>query len=112
MDVLFRMGQATAAEVEGALSDAPSYSAVRTLLRILEEKGHISHESDGARYVYKAKVAKEAAGNSALSHLVKTFFEGSAAKVVSALVDHGSRLTKEELDEIARLIARARKEGK
>lgn len=112
MDVLFQLGQATAAEVQTALPEAPSNSAVRTLLRILEDKGHIQHVAEGARYVYKPKAPREAVRNNALTHIVQTFFEGSAAKVVSALVGQDSKLSREELDEIARLVARARKEGK
>ena len=112
MDVLFQMGQATAAEVQAALPEAPSYSAVRTLLRILEEKGHIAHENDGTRYVYKPKAPREAVRNNALTHVVQTFFEGSAAKVVSALLGQDAKLSPEELEEIARMVARARKDGK
>lgn len=112
MDVLFERGKATAAEVQAKLSGTPSYSAVRTFLRILETKQHVEHEVEGARYVYRPKIAKESAQRTALSHLVQTFFEGSAAKVVSLLVNQGAKLSGEELDEIANLVARARKDGK
>jgi len=87
MDVLYRMGRATAAEIQESLPLAPSYSATRALLRILEEKGHIRHETDGPRYVFVPKVSRDSAKKSALRHLVQTFFEGSAAKLVSTLVN-------------------------
>ena len=112
MDVLFRCGKASAAEVQSELAEAPSYSAVRTLLRILEDKGHVEHEADGSRYIYRPKTNQQDAQKSALTHLMQTFFEGSASKVVSALVNHGEKISPEELEEIATLVAGARKEGK
>jgi predicted transcriptional regulator len=111
MDVLFRAGRATAAEVMEQLSGEPSYSTVRTQLRVLEEKGHVRHEDDGVRFVYMPAVTRQAARKSALRHLLDTFFDGSAEKAVAALLGgEGSRVTGEELDRIADLISRAQKE--
>ena len=111
LDILYAKGSATAAEVLQALPDPPSYSAVRALLRILEEKGHAQHQSQGTRYVYLPLVPRESAGNSALSRIVSTFFDGSAARAAAALVDSGS-LSDEELSRLSALIDRARKEGR
>ena len=112
MDVLFRRGRATAAEVMDDLPGSPSYSTVRTQLRVLEEKGHVRHEEEGVRYVYMAVVKRHAARKSALRHLVDTFFDGSAEKAVAALLGgEGARLTDEQIDRIAGLIEKARKEG-
>src|SRR5262247_1849439 len=111
MDILFRLGRATAAEVMEELPGDPSYSTVRTQLRVLEEKGHVRHEEEGLRYVYSAAVPRHAARKSALKHLVETFFDGSAEKTVAALLGgEGARLTDAELDRIADLITRARKD--
>lgn len=113
MDILYRRGRATAAEVLSDLPGEPSYSTVRTQLRVLEEKGHVRHEEEGLRYVYSPAVPRHAARKSALRHLVNTFFDGSTEKVVGALLGgDAARLTDEELDRISDLIARARKEGK
>ena len=111
MDVIYRLGRATAAEVLERLPNPPSYSAVRAMLRVLEEKGHVRHEQDGQRYVYLPTVAREKARKSALAHLVKTFFDGSVERAVTALLDSGGRLTDDEYDRLARLIKRARSEG-
>ena len=112
MDILYRRGRATAGEVMADLSGSPNYSTVRTQLRVLEEKGHVRHEEQGLRYVYMAAVPRGAARKSALRHLIDTFFDGSAEQVVGALLGGaGSRLTDEELDRIAELVARARKDG-
>lgn len=112
MDILYRRGRATAAEVMADLPGDPSYSTVRTHLRILETKGHVRHEQDGVRYVYTAAVPRHSARRSALRHLVDTFFDGSAEKVVSALLGgEGARLDESQLDRIAALIDKARKEG-
>lgn len=112
MDILYRRGRATAAEVLDDLPGNTSYSTVRTQLRVLEEKGHARHEEDGVRYVYLPAVPRHAARKSALKHLVNTFFDGSPEKVVEALLGaEGARLSDEDLDRIAALIARARKEG-
>jgi BlaI family transcriptional regulator, penicillinase repressor len=111
MDILYRLGRATAAEVMEALPGDPHSSTVRTQLRVLEEKGHVRHEEDGLRYVYVPAVPRHAARKSALRHLVDTFFDGSAEKTVAALLGgERSRLSEEELNRIAGLIARARKE--
>ena len=111
LDILYAKGTATAAEVQEALPDPPSYSAVRALLRILEDKGHARHETQGTRYVYLPTVAREDARNSALRRIVKTFFDGSAAQAAAALVDSGS-LSDEDLSRLSSLIDRARKEGR
>jgi predicted transcriptional regulator len=111
MDVLFRAGRATAADVMDQLSGGPSYSTVRTQLRVLEEKGHVRHEDDGVRFVYMPAVTRQTARKSALRHLLDTFFDGSAEKAVAALLGgEGSRVTSEELQRIADLISKARKE--
>lgn len=109
LDILFRLREATAAEIREALPDAPSYSAVRALLRIMEDKGHVIHREDGPRYVYLPSVATESASRSALRHVLDTFFEGSAAGAMAALLDDkSSRLSAEELDRLQALIDRAR----
>ena len=112
MDILFRLGRATAAEVMDALPGNSSYSTVRTQLRVLEEKGHVRHDADGVRFVYMAAVARHTARKSALRHVVETFFEGSAEKAVAALLGgEGAKLTDEQIGRIAEMIAKARKEG-
>jgi BlaI family penicillinase repressor len=109
MDVLFRRGRATAADVMDDLPGSSSYSTVRTQLRVLEEKGHVRHEEDGVRYVYVPAVRRHTARRSALKHLVETFFDGSAEKAVAALLGgEATRVSGEELDRIADLIAKAR----
>ena len=111
MDILYRRGRATANDVMADLSGEPSYSTVRTQLRVLESKGHVRHEEEGLRYVYAAAVPRHAARKSALKHLVETFFDGSAEKTVAALLGgEGSRLTDAELERIADLISKARKD--
>jgi len=113
MDVIFARGKATAAEVMEDLPDAPGYSAVRAMLRKLEDKGHVRHEQDGPRYVYAATTALEEAQESALQRLVRTFFAGSSGKAAAALLDMPSaKLTDTELDELAELIEQARKGGR
>jgi predicted transcriptional regulator len=112
LDVLYRLGRATAAEVTAELDDAPTSTTVRGLLRILEEKGHVRHEQDGLRYVYLPAVPREDAGVSVLSHVLKTFFEGSPARAMAALL--GSRadgLTGAELERLARIVEDARRES-
>ena len=112
MDVLYRLGRATAADVLAALPGSPHYSTVRTQLRVLEEKGHVRHESDGLRYVYVPTLARHTARKAALRHLVDTFFDGSAEQVVAAVLGgEAARLSDEDLNRIARLVARARKQG-
>src|SRR4030095_10634394 len=112
MDILYRRGRATAAEVMEDLPGEPSYSTVRTQLRVLEGKGHVRHEADGVRLVYMPAVARRAARKSALRHLVDTFFDGSPEKAVAALLGgEGSRLSEEQLQRIADMIDKARKDG-
>lgn len=111
MDILHRRGRATAHEVLEGLADPPSYSAVRALLRLLEDRGHVKHTIDGQRYVYTPVVARSDARKSALSHLLKTFFGGSVEDAVAALVDR-SKLSREELDRLSEIIDRAKKEGR
>ena len=113
MDILYRRGRATAGEVMEQLPGDPSYSTVRTQLRVLEDKGHVRHEEEGLRYVYVPAVPRHAARKSALRHLVDTFFDGSAEQVVAAVLGgESARLTDEELNRIAAMVAKARKEGK
>lgn len=112
LDILYQHGRATAADVQHALPDPPSYSAVRAMLRILEDKGHIRHEQDGPRYIYRPTVARDNAKRSALRHILQTFFDGSAEQAISALLDESSsKLSGAELDRLARLIDQARNTG-
>jgi BlaI family penicillinase repressor len=112
MDILYKRGRATAGEVMEDLPGDPHYSTVRTQLRVLEGKGHVTHEEHGLRYIYMAAVPRRAARKSALRHLVDTFFDGSAEQVVAAVLGgEGSKVSEEELDRIAELVAKARKEG-
>jgi predicted transcriptional regulator len=113
MDLLYRLGRGTASEIRDRLPGTPSDSTVRTQLRVLEEKGHVRHEEVGLRYVYLPTVSRQTARRAALRHLVDTFFEGSTAKIVTTLLDsEASRLSDDELDRIAALIAAARKESR
>lgn len=109
MDILISRERASAAEIQSGLSDPPSYSAVRATLRVMEEKGYIRHEQQGASYVYLPKVAPERARRSAVRHMLDTFFHGSPEKLMAALLD--SKPTPEELDRIASMIAEARRKG-
>lgn len=110
MDSLYARGEATVSEVLEDLPDAPSYSAVRAMLRKLEEKGHLTHDARGARYVYRPTVPRAAARETALRRLVRTFFDGSPSKVVAALLDPSSaQLTEDELEELSELIEEARR---
>ena len=112
VDILYAHGRATAAEVQAALPEPPSYSAVRAMLRILEDKGHVRHEQDGPRYVYLPTVARDRAKKTALRHVLQTFFNGSAEQALSALLDESdTRLSDQELDRLARVIDRARRTG-
>jgi BlaI family transcriptional regulator, penicillinase repressor len=112
MDVLYKLERASVAEVLAELPEKPNYSTVRAQLRVLEEKGHLRHEEQGLRYVYLPAVPRGVARRSALRHLVDTFFEGSTEKVVAALLGgEVSRISPEELERLARLIAKDRKEG-
>ena len=113
MDLLYRIGRATAAEIRQSLPGDSSDSTVRTQLRVLEDKGHVRHEEHGLRFIYMPMVPRHAARKSALNHLVDTFFDGSHAKVVTTLLgSDASRLSDEDLDRIAGLIAAARKAGR
>ena len=113
MDILHRRGRATAHEVMDDLADPPSYSAVRTFLRLLEERGHVRHEQDGPRYVYTPTVARREAQRSAITHLIDTFFDGSVEDAVATLVESSKpKLSAQELDRIAALVAKAKKEGR
>lgn len=111
MDVVYQRGRATVAEVLDALPDPPSYSAVRALLRVLEEKGHLRHKREGARYVFLPTVPRETARRSALTRVVRTFFGGSTEAAVAALIDQSS-LSDMDLDRLQDLIDRARQEGR
>jgi predicted transcriptional regulator len=112
MDILYRRGHATGAEVMHDLLGDPSYSTVRTQLRVLESKGHVRHQEEGLRFVYIPAVPRHAARKSALRHVMDTFFDGSTEKVVGALLGgEGARLSEGELERIAKLVAKAKKEG-
>ncbi len=111
MDALFAAGSATGQEIQQQLPDPPSYSTVRTILRVLERKGYVRHREEGLRYVYEPAIARDTARKSAVQRLLRTFFEGSAQQAVAALIDPKvSRISPKELDEIAELVNRARKE--
>ncbi len=113
MEILYQRGKASASEVRDSMEDAPSYSAVRAMLRVLEEKGHITHQAEGLKYVYVPVVAHDKAKRSAVRHLLDTFFSDSPEQVVAALLDvSAKRLTNEELDRMAAMIEEAKKEGK
>jgi predicted transcriptional regulator len=110
MDVVYRRGTATAAQVAADLPDPPTPTAVRTMLRILEDKGHLTHERDGLRHIYRAVVDREKARESVIAHVVRTFFNGSAEQAMATLIDRsGHRLTDAELARLAGLINKARK---
>ena len=112
MDILYQRGRATAAEIHEALPDAPSYSAVRAKLRVLEEKGHVRHEEEALRYVYLPTVARDMARKSALRHMVSTFFAGSVEETVAALLDmSAANLAPGDLERISQMIETARKQG-
>jgi predicted transcriptional regulator len=113
MEILYQRGKASASEVRAAMPDAPGYSAVRAMLRVLEEKGQVKHLAEGLKYVYVPVVNPDKAKRSAVKHLLDTFFSDSPEQVVAALLDVSSkRLTREELDRMAELIDKAKKEGK
>jgi len=113
MEILYQRGKASAGEIREGMPDPPSYSAVRATLRVLEEKGHIKHEAEGLKYVYVPMVNQAKAKRSAVKNLLDTFFGSSPEQVVAALLDVSSkRLTHEELDRMAEMIERAKKEGR
>ena len=113
MDILYQRGKASASDVREAMEAAPGYSAVRAMLRVLEEKGHVKHQAEGLKYVYVPVVARDKAKRSAVKHVMETFFNGSAEQIVAALLDVSStRLTREELDRMSEMIEQAKKEGK
>ena len=111
MDIVYRRGEATAAQIRAAMPDPPSYSAIRALLRILVDKAHLQHREDGPRYVYSATLPRQKARARALSQLVDTFFEGSALKAASALLGSSRKLSQDELDELSAQIDAARQRG-
>ena len=112
MDILYKLGRASVGQVLRKLADKPSYSTVRAQLRVLEEKGHVRHEEHGLRYVYAPAVPRDVARRSALRHLVETFFDGSTEKVVAALLGgEVARISPEELDRLAGLLAKGRKDS-
>jgi predicted transcriptional regulator len=113
MDILYQRGKGSASEVREAMEAAPGYSAVRAMLRVLEEKGHVKHQAEGLKYVYVPVVARDKAKRSAVKHVMETFFNGSAEQIVAALLDVSStRLTREELDRMSEMIEQAKREGK
>jgi BlaI family transcriptional regulator, penicillinase repressor len=113
LDILYQRGKASASEVREAMTDAPGYSAVRALLRVLEEKGHVRHQAAGLKYVYLPTVTRDKAKRSAVKHLLDTFFKDSPEQVVAALLDISStRLTREELNRMSEMIEKAKREGK
>lgn len=113
LDAVYRLGRASVAEVRAELPDPPSYSAVRGMLNLLKDKGHVRHEADGLRYVYLPVVDPADARRSALAHVVRTFFGGSPAEAASALFDlPDSTLSREELAQLSRLVKHAAKEGR
>ena len=108
MDIIYQLGAATAADVHARMSDAPTYTAVRGLLRILEAKKHLTHERAGARYIYRPLLPKDRAGETVLRHVVRTFFDGSASRAVAALLGRQSEVSDEELERLTQLIREAR----
>jgi len=113
LDTIYRLGKASAAEIREALPDPPTYTAVRTHLGILQEKGHVKFESDGTRYIYEPVVPREEMAKSVMDGVLQTFFGGSIERVVSTLIDsEESAITPEQLDRIAQIIEEARKEGR
>lgn len=113
MEILYQRGKVSAAEVRQRMEDAPSYSAVRATLKILEDKGHVRRQAEGLKYIYAPAMAREKAKRSAVKHVLDTFFGGSPEQIVAALLDvSGERLTGDELDRMAGLIERARREGR
>ena len=113
MDILYQSGQCTAQEVLERMAEPPSYSAVRALLRLLEERGHVKHKKEGIRYVYLPAVSRGTARRKALAHVVATFFEGSVEQAMLALVESSRhKLSQAELDRLSALVEKAKQEGK
>jgi BlaI family transcriptional regulator, penicillinase repressor len=113
MAALYKLGRATAAQIQAEIADPPSYTAIRTLLTILEKKGHVRHDSDGTRYVYEPKVARGEMGQRAFRNLLKTFYDNSVSDAVAAMLSQqDAGISAEELDRLARLIAKAKEEGR
>ena len=113
MEILYQRGKGSASDVREAMADAPTYSTVRALLRVLEEKGHVEHQNEGLKYVYLPLVKRDKAKRSAVKHLVDTFFRDAPEQVVAALLDiSAKRLTNEELDRMAAMIEKAKREGR
>ena len=113
LEIVYRLGEASVAEVLDQVSDPPAYDSVRTMLRLLESKGFVSHRQEGTKYVYRPTQSRSTASRTALSHLMKTFFENSVADTMAAAFDLNSdKLTKEELSRLDALISKARKEGR
>jgi len=112
MDILYQRAKASASEVRESMEDAPSYSAVRAMLRILEQKGHVKHRAEGLKYVYVPVLGRDKAKRSAVKHLLDTFFSNSPEQVMAALLDVSSKhLTRDELDRMAEMIEKAKREG-
>lgn len=109
LDIVFRLGRATASDVQAQMDDAPTYTTVRGLLRILETKGHLKHEEEDGRYVYSPRMTKKRAGRSVLAHVVRTFFDGSPSSAMAALLGNSDDLSAEELDRLEELVKKARK---
>ena len=113
MDLLFQRGKASVGEVMDGIPDPPGYSAVRATLRTLEQKGRVTHEEDGRAYIYRPTLRRDAARKSALTHVLKTFFDNSAEQAVAALLElKGPRISEAELDRVSRLVENAKKEGR
>jgi BlaI family transcriptional regulator, penicillinase repressor len=114
MEIVYRLGEATAAQIHAQIEDAPSYSAIRALLRILVDKQHLQHRADGQRYVYSPTVSRTKARSAALAGVIENFFQGSAVRAAAALLGsaHGKRLTKAELDQLTTLINQVRRQGR
>ena len=113
MDALYKLGRASAAQILEQIPDPPTYTAIRTLLTILEKKGHVRHLSDGTRYIYEPLVAREQMGRRAIDSLLKTFFDNSVERAVSALLTRkDTNISREDLDRLAALIEKAKEEGR
>lgn len=113
MDIIYQRGQATAAEVQESMPNPPSYSAVRAMLRLLEEKGYLRHEQDAQKYVFKPTLAREKARKSALKQMLETFFDGSTEQAMAALLNLSkSKLSEDELDRLSQMIETAKREGR